>query len=111
MKLGVDSYTLRNSGLDPVGVLQLAGELGLDSARTLLFRVLEDEEEEDITSAALWSLSQVGGEDARVYLENLLDLADDDEQVEFLEDALDNLAFTEDLNRFDLMSFDPDEEE
>lgn len=30
MKLGVDSYTLRNSGLDPVGVLQLSSELGLD---------------------------------------------------------------------------------
>lgn len=30
MKLGVDSYTLRNSGLDPLGVLQLARELGLD---------------------------------------------------------------------------------
>lgn len=30
MKLGVDSYTLRNSGLDPVGVLRLAHQLELD---------------------------------------------------------------------------------
>jgi|GEM_PF-2886947 len=30
MKLGVDSYTLRNSGLDPVGVLRLAAEFRLD---------------------------------------------------------------------------------
>ena len=29
MKLGLDSYTTRNSGLDPVGVLNLASELGL----------------------------------------------------------------------------------
>lgn len=29
MKLGVDSYSLRNSGLDPVGVLNLASEWGL----------------------------------------------------------------------------------
>ena len=29
MKLGIDSYTARNSGLDPVGVLGLAAELGL----------------------------------------------------------------------------------
>jgi len=29
--------------------------------------------------------------------------------IEFLEEALDNLAFTEDLDRFELMSFDPDE--
>ena len=29
MKLGLDSYTTRNSGLDPVGVLALAADLGL----------------------------------------------------------------------------------
>jgi len=29
MKLGIDSYATRNSGLDPVGVLGLAAELGL----------------------------------------------------------------------------------
>lgn len=30
MKLGVDSYSLRNSGLDPIGVLRRSGEWGLD---------------------------------------------------------------------------------
>jgi 3-oxoisoapionate decarboxylase len=30
MKLGIDSYSTRNSGLDAVGVLRLAAELGLD---------------------------------------------------------------------------------
>ncbi len=30
MKLGLDSYSTRNSGLDPVGVLGLANDLGLD---------------------------------------------------------------------------------
>ena len=30
MKLGIDSYTTRHSGLDAVGVLDLAGDLGLD---------------------------------------------------------------------------------
>ena len=29
MKLGLESYTTRNSGLDPAGVLGLAAELGL----------------------------------------------------------------------------------
>jgi hypothetical protein len=53
----------------------------------------------------------VGGEDVRVYIENLIDLAEDDEQVEFLEEALDNLVFTEEMSNFDLMSYDPDEEE
>ena len=30
MQLGLESYSTRNSGLDPVGVLELASELGLD---------------------------------------------------------------------------------
>jgi hypothetical protein len=71
--------------------------------------MLAEEEEPDITSAVIWSLSQIGGEDVRTYLENLLDQTDDDDQIEFLEDALDNLAFTEDLDRFDLLAFDPEE--
>ncbi|HEY5730011.1 MAG TPA: hypothetical protein VIS72_08160, partial [Anaerolineales bacterium] len=48
-------------------------------------------------------------EDVGTYLETLLDRAEDEELIGFLEEALDNLAFTEDLDRFELMSFDPDE--
>lgn len=53
----------------------------------------------------------MGGEDTHVYIENLIDQAEEDDDVEFLEEALDNLEFTDELNRFDLMSVDPDEEE
>jgi HEAT repeat protein len=94
-----------------LAAVQAAGELGLASARPVLLALLEDEEDDSVIEAAIWSLSQIGGEDARIYIENLLDLAEDDEQVEFLEEALENLAFTEDLERFDLLSFDADEEE
>jgi HEAT repeat protein len=89
---------------------QAAGQLGLRSARPVLLKMLGEEEDSDIASAAIWSLSQIGGEDVKTYLENLLDQTEDDEQIEFLEEALDNLAFTEDLDRFDLMSFDPEDE-
>ena len=92
-----------------LAAVEAAGELRLASARTLLFKVLEDEDEDEISSAAIWSLSQIGGEDARLYIENLLDLAEEDDDVEFLEEALENLEFTDELNRFDLMSIDPDE--
>ncbi len=105
------SRLLDESPIVRLAAVEAAGELGLVSARTLLFQVLEDEEDDEITSAAIWSLSQVGGEDVRVYIENLIDLAEDDEQVEFLEEALDNLVFTEEMSRFDLMSFDADDEE
>lgn len=90
--------------------VQAAGELSLKSARPILLRMLSEEEDGDVLSAVIWSLSQIGGEDVRTYLENLLDQIEDEEQITFLEEALDNLAFTEDLDRFDLMSFDPDDE-
>jgi HEAT repeat protein len=90
--------------------VQAAGLLSLQSARPILLKMLGEEEDADILSAVIWSLSQIGGEDVRTYLENLLDQLEDDEQISFLEEALDNLAFTEDLDRFDLLAFDPDEE-
>lgn len=90
--------------------VQSAGELSLASARPILLKMLGEEEEPTILSAVIWSLSQIGGEDVRTYLESLMDQLEDDEQIEFLEEALDNLAFTEDLDRFDLLAFDPDEE-
>jgi HEAT repeat protein len=90
--------------------VQAAGELSLQAARTILLKMLSEEEDATILSAVIWSLSQIGGEDVRTYLENLLDQLEDDEQIAFLEEALDNLAFTEDLERFDLLAFDPDDE-
>ncbi len=104
-----------SSMLDEIEIVRLAaveaaGELGLDAARIVLFRLLEDEEDDDIAAAAIWSLSQVGGEDVRIYIQNLLDQSEDDEQVEFLEEVLDNLYFTEDLAKFDLLNLDADDE-
>lgn len=90
--------------------VEAAGELSLQSARPILLKMLGEEEDSSILSAVIWSLSQIGGEDVRTYLENLLDQLEDDEQIAFLEEALDNLAFTEDLERFDLLAFDPDDE-
>jgi HEAT repeat protein len=89
--------------------VQSAGMLSLKSARLPLLRMFEEEESDEVISAAIWSLSQIGGEDVQTYLEALLDQTEDEDLIEFLEEALDNLGFTEDLNRFELMSFDPDE--
>ncbi len=91
--------------------VQTAGELSLKSARPLLLKMLGEEEDELVLNAVIGSLSQIGGEDVRTYLESLLDqIEEDDEQVAFLEEALDNLAFTEDLDRFDLLAIDPEAE-
>ena len=92
-----------------LAAVQAAGDLAISPARTILLEMLSEEEEPDVTNAVIWSLSQIGGEDVRTYLENLLDQTDEDDQIQFLEDALDNLAFTEDLARFDLLAFDPED--
>lgn len=89
--------------------VQAAGMLPLKSARLPLLRMLEQEENDEVMSAVIWSLSQIGGEDVQTYLEAILDQAEEDELISFLEDALENLAFTEDLEQFDLLAVDPTE--
>lgn len=93
-----------------LAAVQAAGELELSAARGVLLRMLDEEENEDIFSAIIWSLSQIGGEEVRTYLINLLDQSEDSEQTEFLEDALANLAFNEDLAKFDLLDLDIEDE-
>ena len=92
-----------------LAAVQAAGELGLKQARPLILQLLEEEFDDVIAGAAIWSLSQIGGEDARIYLQNLLDKMEDDDQAGFLEEALDNLAFTDDMSHFDLLALDTDE--
>jgi sugar phosphate isomerase/epimerase len=54
MKLGVDSYSTRNSGLDPAGVLELAADLGLQGVLFELspFSSFHDADLEAIRGAA-----------------------------------------------------------
>ena len=92
-----------------LAAVQASGELALPLARPLLINLLEEETDDVIAGAAIWSLSQIGGEDARLYIQNLLDNVEDDDQAAFLEEALDNLAFTEDRSILDLLAFDADE--
>ena len=92
-----------------LAAVQAAGELALKAARPLLLRLLEEEYDDAVMGAGIWSLSQIGGEDVRLYLQNLLDNVEDDAQAVFLEEALDNLTFTEDMSSFDLLALDADE--
>lgn len=90
--------------------VRAAGELELKAARPLLLSMLEEEDDDEVLAAGIWSLSQIGGEDVRTYLETLLDRAEDDEQIGFIEDAITNLSFTEDMEDFGLMAYDPDDD-
>jgi len=88
--------------------IHAAGELELPSARSILLDLLEDEEDLEIRRELIWALSKIGGEGVRGRLEEILEVEADDEEAGFIEEALDNLTFTEDLARFDLLDLDPD---
>ncbi len=91
--------------------VEAAGELNIEDAGPILIKMLEDEEEDDdVVAAAIWSLSQIGGDDARIYLLNLIENTEDENLTEFLEDALENLDFNTELNKFDLLSLDDNDD-
>ncbi|MCS7011353.1 MAG: HEAT repeat domain-containing protein [Anaerolineales bacterium] len=91
--------------------IRAAGELGLGSARRSLLDQLEDEEDLDIRHEIIWALSKIGGPGIREKFDEMLDAEMDDEEAEFLEDALDNLFFTEDMASFAMFDFEIDDED
>jgi HEAT repeat protein len=82
-----------------------AGELEIEEATPALSKMGEDSDRQ-VREAAIWSLSQVGGPDARKMLKRLLRQAEPDER-EFVLDAIDNLDFVEEVRSFALFDFDP----
>lgn len=92
--------------------VRAAGELELTHTREKLLAILENEESDDIIAAAIWSLSQIGGEGVREAITKQIENVDDEDLLAFVEDALDNLSFTEEMSHFDLLNInndDPDE--
>lgn len=87
--------------------VRAAGELELKAARRLLISLCEEEPDDDVRAAVWWSLSQIGGRGVRQALERHLEACDDDEKMAFLEDALDNLTFTDGEQTFDLLDISP----
>jgi hypothetical protein len=86
-----------------------AGELEVSQAVDPLLQLLDDEDD-DVRAAAIWSLSQIGGEGVREALEESYEETEDDEEAELIEAALDNLDFTEEVGFFSTMLDIPDEE-
>jgi hypothetical protein len=93
--------------------VRAAGELELEDARQELFDMLEEGiDDDDIYFAVIWSLSKIGGRGVRQAIEISLEDAEDPEEIRLLEEALENLDFTEQVNSFDMMYIDeedPDE--
>lgn len=87
-----------------------AGELEIAEAVEPLLELLDDPDD-NTRQASIWSLSQIGGEGVRETLQNLYDQAEDEQELELLESALDNLTFNEGLQLIPMFDFPAPEDE
>lgn len=86
-----------------------AGELDLKETTQSLIELLDDPDD-NVRMACIWSLSQLGGEGVRKILEDLLEESEDDDNLEFLESALENLEFTESMELMPLLDISEGED-
>ncbi len=86
-----------------------AGELELRESIESLIDLLNDVNEQ-VCAAAIWSLGQLGGEDAADALLLLLDSAEGEQFIELIEEALDHLAFVDNTRNFLLIDVDDPED-
>lgn len=86
-----------------------AGELELHEAVPTILELLEDPDE-GVRSASIWSLSQIGGQGVREELELLFETAEEDE-ADYIEEALENLTFTEGVQLMPLFDISDEEGE
>jgi len=95
-----------------IEAVHAAGELMLSRARVPLLNMLEDEIDDlELKNEVIWALSQIGGEGVEETLDALLEAAEDDDEIEVLEQALDNLSFNQDDNVFDFLDIEFDEDD
>jgi hypothetical protein len=82
-----------------------AGELELGDAVRTLADLLSDVDTQ-VQEAAIWSLGQIGGDFARQTLQRRLKQTDDEEEQDYVQEALDNLDFTDEVHSFSLFDVD-----
>jgi len=87
-----------------------AGEIEIKESTPVLIELLDDPDL-DVRLAAIWALSEIGGTGVRQALENQLDTTDDDEEADQIENALENLDFTEEMREISLLEIQEDENE
>ena len=89
--------------------VRAAGELELDKACKPIMDLLKNPSEVDfeLKSAAVWSLSQIGGKGVREKLERMSENAEDEDESFFIDEALDNLDFKEGTGALGIMNVTP----
>lgn len=83
--------------------VKAAGEIELESARLPLLDLLESGISDlELRLHVIWALARIGGEDVRESLQALMEEADDEEEIDVIEMALEHLEFSEELPDLDL---------
>jgi len=82
-----------------------AGEIEIAAASPRLLELLDDPDDQT-RQASIWSLSQTGGEGVREALERLLEETEDEEESDYIEAALENLTFNEDMQLLPILDID-----
>jgi HEAT repeat protein len=86
-----------------------SGELELKETRFRLLELLEDSED-TVRMASIWSLAQIGGPGIQNALEHQLKSTHDETEHDFIQEALDQLAFTEGPGFLPVFNVEDDEE-
>lgn len=86
--------------------VRAAGELNLKAAVEKLVNIVEVEADSEIQQSAVWSLGQIGGDQAQALLEDLLQREDTDEALyTATEEALDELMLWNSQDMEDFFSY------
>ena len=87
--------------------VRAAGELELKDSSDKLLELLEEEEEaSELRLALIWAISQIGGQEIKAKLEELAEASQDDDELEMLDKALENLELSN-LGDLELLDIEP----
>jgi HEAT repeat protein len=89
---------------------QAAGELEINEAVPKLIQLIEDPNP-DVRMNSIWALSQIASDEVFEILTQLYGEADNQEEIQFLEEAIENLQFNQEIHSLDLMDFPEDYED
>ncbi|MEN8241047.1 MAG: HEAT repeat domain-containing protein [Chloroflexota bacterium] len=88
--------------------VQAAGELSAGKAVGHLVEHLQDPDDE-VRMAAVWALSEIGGDEARRAIESMLEETEDEDELDLIEDALENIEFSNMSDDFNLLDLEEED--
>ena len=87
-----------------IQAVHAAGELALKKARKNLLRAIDHVDDETLRHEIIWALAQIGGEGVEHKLDSLLAVEEDEDEIAFLEEAMELLNFTDGSEDMDILA-------